>query len=158
MPARTRPARTWPPTTQRDPRATRAGGRPWTSTSDPTHTATLDRHRMKKGAPRIVVRPLVCGPEGSGLFRQRRRDRLHHLGDALAQARVLDRVIGADQLERLAARHRIGWVLLILVPDDPRLHPARRMRCGFVRHVVEEETHRHEIGRASCRARVCQYV
>src|SRR3546814_10148240 len=83
---------------------------------------------MKKGAPRIVVRPLVCGPEGSGLFRQRRRDRLHHLGDALAQARVLDRVIGADQLERLAARHRIGWVLLILVPDDPRLHPARRMR------------------------------
>src|SRR3546814_18421835 len=121
MPARTRPARTWPPTTQRDPRATRAGGRPWTSTSDPTHTATRDRHRMKKGAPRIVVRPLVCGPEGPGLFRQRRRDRLHQPGDALAQARDLDRVIGAAHHGRTAARHRIGWVSILLVPKEPHL-------------------------------------
>src|SRR3546814_20942945 len=108
MPARTRPARTWPPTTQRDPRATRAEGRPWTSTSDPTHTATRDRHRMKKDAPRIVVRPLVCGPEGSGLFRQSRRDRLHPIGDALEQARVLLRVIGPDPHEIHAAPPRIG--------------------------------------------------
>jgi hypothetical protein len=67
--------------------------------------------------------------------------RLREIEHLLAHARVLDAVVGAHELERLALGERVGLVIGGSLVEAAIA--AARGRCDLGRHLVEEELDRH---------------